>query len=84
MLLQMRPVQMARMTGKVGVVLRSSVEQAIPRVRPVVALGFEYSTGCRGGGGRFSMGGVLWVGEVAIPKVRYPRLVWGSRGAVAV
>eukprot|EP00966_Prymnesium_polylepis_P029699 690041-Prymnesium_polylepis.1 len=41
----MRPVQKARMTGKVGVMLRSSVEQAIPRVRPVVAFtGFEYST----------------------------------------
>jgi hypothetical protein len=32
--------------------------------------------------GRYGM--VLWVGEVAIPKVRYPRLVWGPRGAVAV
>eukprot|EP00966_Prymnesium_polylepis_P204666 4741407-Prymnesium_polylepis.1 len=31
-----------------GVALRSSVEQAIPRVRQVVAFGFEYSTmpGC--------------------------------------
>ena len=44
MLLQIRPVQMARMIGKVGVALRSSVEQAIPRARPVVAFGFEYST----------------------------------------
>eukprot|EP00966_Prymnesium_polylepis_P230079 5323882-Prymnesium_polylepis.1 len=35
---------MARMIGKVGVALRSSVEQAIPRVRPVVAFGFECST----------------------------------------
>ena len=43
-LLQMRPVQMARMIGKDGGVLRSSVEQAIPRVRPAVAFGFEYST----------------------------------------
>eukprot|EP00966_Prymnesium_polylepis_P273118 6309456-Prymnesium_polylepis.1 len=40
----MRPVQMARITRKVGVVFRSSVEQAMPRVRPVVGLGFEYST----------------------------------------
>ena len=37
-------VQMARMIGKVGEVLRSSVEQAIPRERPAVAFGFEYST----------------------------------------
>ena len=44
MLLQIWPVQMARMIGKDGEVLRSSVEQAIPRVRPVVAFGFEYST----------------------------------------
>ena len=43
-LLQIRPVQMARMIGKDGVVLRSSVEQAIPRERPAVAFGFEYST----------------------------------------
>ena len=43
-LLQIRPVQMARMIGKDGEVLRSSVEQAIPRVRPAVAFGFEYST----------------------------------------
>eukprot|EP00966_Prymnesium_polylepis_P194153 4501021-Prymnesium_polylepis.1 len=34
------------MIGKDGEVLRSSVEQAIhvPRVRPVVAFAFEYST----------------------------------------
>ena len=82
---QIRPVQMARMIGKVGVVLRSSEEQAIPRVRPVVAFGFEYST-MPGWGrsmwyGRCTLGGR---GGVPVPRVCCPRLAWVFGGVEGV
>ena len=72
-LLQIRPVQMARMIGKDGEVLRSSVEQAIPRVRPAVAFGFEYST-MPGWGRSMWCGWSTPGGGVPVPVVRRLRL----------
>eukprot|EP00966_Prymnesium_polylepis_P040948 950204-Prymnesium_polylepis.1 len=82
---------MARMTGKTGVAMTSSVEQATPRVRPVVALGSEKINDAAGWGRSIhGMGGVLCTGwggggsEGLEGRFRYPCPVWSRWGAVGV